>query len=172
MTSKWCHNRHFNADPPTLCSGSTLGLTGSGRGLVLNCKLIVLASSYQGSSRGSCCGQQYISIAGPGSPLGKRQDKGGDAVQSPHCAQGPQAATLQGSGWAAVRPDASRVGKASSDHSRPNDMDGNENFERLERLLKGFWRSESVFSVLFSIPYPSPCPDRHLCLLPPETETG
>lgn len=172
MTSKWCHNRHFNADPPTLCSGSTLGLSGSGRGNVLNCKLIVLVCSYQGASRGLCCGQQSISMAVPGSPLGRRQDKGGDAAQSPHCAQGLQAAPLQGSGWAAVCPDASRVGKASSDHFRPNDIDGNENFVRLERLLKGFWRSESVFSVLFFIPCPSTRPDRHLCLLPPETETG
>lgn len=89
-----------------------------------------------------------------------------------HCAQGLQAAPLQGSGWAAVCPDASRVGKASSDHFRPNDIDGNENFVQLERLLKGFWRSESVFSVLFFIPCPSTRPDGHLCLLPPETETG
>lgn len=46
---------------------------GSGRGLVLNCKLIVLVSSYQGASRGSCCGQQYITMAVPGRPLGKRR---------------------------------------------------------------------------------------------------
>lgn len=45
---------------------------GSGRGIVLNCKLIVLVVSYQRLTLWSEC----ISMAVPENPLGKKQDKG------------------------------------------------------------------------------------------------
>lgn len=84
-----------------------------------------------------------------------------------------QAAHLPVSGRAAVCPKASWVGKASSDHFRPNDMDRNKNFVRqafkaAKRLPK---ERVDVFGLVF-IPCPSTHPDRHLCLLPPETEAG
>lgn len=70
-------------------------------------------------------------MAVPENPLGKRQDKDSRATEL-FVAQGLQAALVsQASGPVAACPDASWVGKASSEHFSLNDIDRNKNSVRL-----------------------------------------
>lgn len=138
-----------------LCAASTVGLISSGGGRIINCRLIVLVGSYCSAARGFGFGKQCISMAFIEGRLGKWQDRVCFATEL---------FIVAGRASEPLTPKFLIVFPASLFHHcwerpHPTTLDlmsskRSQKFLLPSRLLKGFWRNESVFSGLFSFHVP------------------